>query len=177
MDDTENPKEEPKSEIEKAGEDLFHFAINRDELKWLMARLHEQAEINRETVEYELQVLKIIATGWALAYYLENSPYKQQLLARFWQQVFEFSKSLSETTGLMTGQEIDYFQVLKQRLDTYVATLEKHPDIKEPAEAIGPEFAHICGNAEDLFTRMTGAKLFMTVVCRVKESLEAVKLI
>ena len=59
--------EEQKSEIEKAGDDLFHFAINRDELKWLMAHLHEQAEINRETVEYELQVLKIIATRWALA--------------------------------------------------------------------------------------------------------------
>lgn len=176
MDENETPEEE-KSTIEKAGEDLFHFAINRDELKWLMAHLPEQAEIKRETVEYELQILKIIGTGWALSYYLENSPHKQELLAHFWQQVFEFSQNLSQTTGMMTGQDIDYFQIIKQRLDTYVAALENNPDVQEPAVAIGPEFAGVCGNAEDLFTRMTGAKLFMTVIYRIKESLEASNLI
>ena len=43
-------------------------------------------------------------------------------------RIYEFSQSISATTGLMIGHDIDYFQVLTKRLDTYVAAMAKKPD-------------------------------------------------
>jgi len=168
-----NAFENKQSNIEKMAEDLFEFAIDREALKWLMARLPREADINRATVEYELQILKIIGTGWAISYFLEQSSRKQLLLKHFWNAVFEFSKNLSETTGLMTGRQIDYFQILKDRLDAYVNAMAAKPDTTEPALAIGPEFARICGNADDMFTYMTGSKMFMTTIVRVRDYIES----
>ena len=65
---------ETKSEIEKAGADLLDFALDREDVNWLMDRLPQEADIKRVTVEYELQILKIIGVGWSLSYYLGNSP-------------------------------------------------------------------------------------------------------
>ncbi|OEU65731.1 MAG: hypothetical protein BBJ57_11775 [Desulfobacterales bacterium PC51MH44] len=165
-----------KAEIEKAGEDLLSFAIDREDVKWLMAHLPEEAEIKRGTVEYELQILKIISVGWSISYYLENSPQKNQLLELYWNAVYEFSQSISTTTGLMIGHDIDYFQILKGRLDMYVDAMAKKPDVPEPAVVIGPEFARTCGNVDDIFTFMTGSKMFIATIRRVKEYLEAIRL-
>lgn len=161
-----------KSDIEKIGEDLFNFAIDRDDVKWLMAHLAKEADIKRASVEYELQILKIISVGWSISYYLEDNPKKDQLLELYWKAVYEFSKSLSSTTELMIGQDIDYFQILKDRLDMYVGALAKKPDATEPAVVIGPEFARTCGNKDDIFTFMTGSKMFISTIGSVKEYLE-----
>lgn len=72
--------EDKKSTLEQAGEDLFNFAIDREDVKWLLAQLPEQTEVKLSTVEYELQILKIISVGWGTAYLLENSPNKTPLL-------------------------------------------------------------------------------------------------
>ena len=165
-----------KTEIEKAGEDLFNFAIDREDVKWLMANLAEEADIKRSKVEYELQILKIVSVGWSVSYYLENNPQKNPLLDLYWKAVHEFSNSLSETTEYMTGQNIDYFQILKNRLDMYVDAMAQNPDTSEPAQVIGPEFASACGNADDIFTFMTGSKMFISAISRVKEYLETIKL-
>jgi hypothetical protein len=164
-------------EIKKAGEDLFNFAIDREDVKWLMAHLPEEADIKPNTVEYELQILKIISVGWSISYYLENSPLKNRLLELYWQTIYEFSKSISETTGMMTGQDIDYFQILKDRLDFYVEAMAQKPDAPEPAAVIGPEFARTCGNVNDIFTFMTGSKMFIATIGRVKEYLDAIEMI
>ena len=76
----------------------------------------------------------------------------------------------------MIGHDIDYFQVLTKRLDTYVAAMAKKPDASEPAVAIEPEFARTCGNVDDVFMVMTGSKMFIATIGSVKEYLEAVKL-
>ncbi len=162
--------------MEQTAEDLFNYAIDREEVRWLMANLAEEADIKRTTVEYELPLLKIISVGWGLSYYLTSSPQKDQLMDSYWTAINEFSKDLSTTTEMMTGQKIDYFDILKERLEMYVAALEQHPDAKDPATVIGPEFAGICGNADDIFTLMTGSKMFTSAVARVKEYLEAIKL-
>lgn len=166
----------PKAPIERAGEDLFDYAVDREDVKWLTARLPQEADIKPSKVEYELQLLKIISVGWSLAYYLEGTPHKEPLSKIYWQSIREFSNSLSDTTGLMIGQEIDYFQTLKDRLDLYVSALAKHPDAVEPATVIGPEFAKTCGNENDLFAFMTGSKMFFSAIARVREYLEALKL-
>ena len=148
--------EKKKSKIEKTGEDLFNFAIDREDVKWLMERLPPEADVKRTTVEYELQILKIIGVGWSISYYLTNSPQKNKLLELYWNSVNEFSRDLTTTMEYMIGQDIDYFQVLKDRLNMYVDAMAHNPDASEPAAVIGPEFSKACGNADDLFTFMTG---------------------
>lgn len=172
MTDTKNHK----SEIEKAGRDLLEFAVDREDVNWLMARLPREADIKRVTVEYELQILKIIGVGWSVSYYLENSPRKTELQELYWNSINEFSRGISKTTEYMIGQNIDYFKILKARLEMYITALEKHPDAAEPALVIGPEFARVCGNVDDVFTFMTGSKMFISTLNRVKEYLEAIKL-
>jgi hypothetical protein len=171
----ENSKEK-KSEIERAGEDLFDFVVDREDIKWLMSHLPEAADVQRETVEYELQILKIISVGWSISYYLETSPHKNQLLEVYWKAVYDFSQTISTATANLIGHDIDYFQILKDRLDMYVDVLAQNPGVTEPAVVIGPEFARTCGNAEDIFTFMTGSKMFITAINRTKEYLEAVEI-
>lgn len=167
-------KKPPK--IEQAAEDLFNYAIDREDVKWLMANLAEQADIKRTAVEYELPILKIISVGWSLSYFLPSGPQKDELSHLYWTAINDFSKDLSSTTEMMTGQKIDYFDILKERLDKYVKALEQNPEVQDPATIIGPEFARTCGNADDLFTFMTGSKMFKSVIARVKEYLETIKL-
>lgn len=170
-----NP-EKKKSKIEQTGEDLFNFAIDRQDVKTLMLSLPEAADINRSKVEYELQILKIISVGWSLSYFLVNSVQKEKLVKFYWEAICEFSKDLSTATEYMIGQEIDYFQTLKDRLDIYVNSLEKTPDAPEPAVVIGPEFAAICGAVDDVYTVMVASKMFIATVGGVKDYLEEIKL-
>ena len=169
--------EEKKSEIEKAGEDLFEFAIDREDVKWLMAHLSGAADVKRNTVEYELQILKIVSVGWSISYHLENSPCKKGLSELYWMAIHEFSRNLSETTELLAGCDIDYFQILRERLDTYVKAMSEKPEGTEPVAAIGPEFAKTCGNADDIFVQMTGSKMFASVIANVRRYLVETKMI
>jgi len=89
--------ENKKSKIEITGEDLFNFAIDRQDVKWLMERLPPEADVKRSTVEYELQILKIIGVGWSISYYLTDSPQKIALLELYWNAVNEFSRDLKTT--------------------------------------------------------------------------------
>jgi len=172
----ENPEKE-KSGIAKAGEDLFNFAADREDLKTLMSSLPVEAEIKRETVEYELQILRFISTGWGITYFLENSPHKDQLAELYWKAVYNYSQRISETTVLMMGQEVDYFQILRDRLEMYIAAMQRKPDAREPAVIMGPEFARTCGNAAEVFTIMTGSRMFKSTIGSVKEYLERMQLV
>jgi hypothetical protein len=172
-----NDKPSEKSPVEQGGEDLFNYAVERDDIKWLLGQLPQEAEVRPTTVEYELQILKIVGVGWAISYYLEGTPgRKNKMMACYWQAINAFSKQLSETTGLMIGQDIDYFEILKSRLDDYVQAMSKDPDAKDPAVLIGPAFAGACGNEDDIFASMAGTKLFANTIIRVRQYLEAVKL-
>lgn len=173
----EKSPEKQKSSLQQAGEDLFNYAIDREDTKWLLARLHPQATVKPAKVEYELQILKIITVGWCISYYLEHSRYEEPLAELFWQSIHQFSHELSETTGLLIGQDIDYFNLLKERLDQYVQTLNAKPEASEPARVIGPEFAKLCGDEKDLFAFMTGSKMFLSVLERVKRYLQSAKLL
>jgi len=168
--------ENNKKHLEQAGKALFDFAVERDDVKMLLDHLSGEAKCKPAAVEYELQILKIVSTGWALSFFLEKNPYKAQLAEDFWKRVQAFSRDLSETTVLMTGHDIDYFQILKERLDMYVAALQDKPEMSEPAAVIGPEFAGLCGDSDDVFTVMTGSRMFILTVARVKEYLESLNL-
>ena len=162
--------------MEQAGKDLFHFAVDREDVKTLLAALPKAVEIERGKVEYELGILRIISVGWSIAYFLEHSPHKNRLAEGYWRAVQEFSQSISSAAGLMIGKEIDYFQVLKARLDMYVEAMRQKPKAPEPAVVIGPVFARACGNEDDVYAVLTGSKMFITTVASVKEYLEAIRL-
>ena len=168
--------ETEKSPLQQAAENLFNFAIDRTDIKGVMRGLHEEADIKRHTVEYELPLLKIITVGWSISYFINHTPYKNELSKIYWNAIQEFSQGLSETTELMAGKNIDYFQIIKDRLNMYVDAMNKNPDAREPAVVIGPEFAATCGNREDVFTVMTGSRLFIATAGSVKSYLEEVKL-
>jgi len=168
--------ENKKLKIERTGEDLFNFAIDREDVKWLMDRLPPEADVKRTTVEYELQILKIITVGWSISYYLTNCLQKNMLAELYWNAVNEFSRDLSTTMECMIGQDIDYFRVLRDRLNMYVDAMAHNPDASEPAAVIGPQFSKACGNKNDIFTFMTGSKMFISTIVKVKQYLEAIKL-
>ncbi|MBW2647196.1 MAG: hypothetical protein JRE23_13685, partial [Deltaproteobacteria bacterium] len=71
---------------------------------------------------------------------------------------------------------IDYFQILEDRLDMYVDAMAKNTDASEPAVVIGPEFAGVCGNVDEVFTVMTGSRMFIATVGGVKQYFEEIKL-
>jgi hypothetical protein len=162
-----------KTDIEKAGEDLFDFAIERESVKAIMDTLPEDVPLNKNKVEYELQILKIISVGWGISFCLEDVTLKQQLSEVFWKAVQEFSESLSDATSLTTGQDIDYFLTLKERLDMYVDALNQKPHATEPAVVIGPEFAKACGNEDEVFTVMAGSRMFISTMGGVKDYLRS----
>ena len=54
-------------------------------------------------------------------------------LLKLWQHILSIHNTVSLNTDL------DYFQILKDRLDMYVAALTEKPDVTEPAAVIGPE--------------------------------------
>lgn len=162
---------------DQAGEDLFNYAIEREDVKLLMGQLSQRAKVKPTSLEYELQILKIISVGWSISYYLTGTPRRKAALADiFWSAINKFSKELSQTTGLMTGADFDYFEILKKRLDQYVQAMADNPQAPDPAVVIGPVFAGFCGDGDDIFAAMAGTKIFANTVARVRQYLEAVKL-
>jgi hypothetical protein len=168
--------EKEKSGIEKAGEKLFNFAVDREDVKTLMALLPAQAHIERGKVEYELQLLKIISVGWSISYFLQGRSRKNELAEVYWKAIHGLSEGIYSATGFMIGQNIDYFQELRNRLDTYVQALGEKPGAAEPAAVIGPEFARACGNVADVYTVLTGCRMFIGTIGRVKAYLDALDL-
>ena len=169
-------RKENKSVVEIAGENLLNFATDREDIKTLIAHLPKETECKPAAVEYELQLLKIIITGWSISFYLEDYSQRDQLAEIYWKSIHEFSETLSETTQLMTGQNINYFQVLKDRLDMYVAALTEKPESTDPVAVIGPEFSRVCGKDDDVFAILAGSRMFILTISSVKEYLESAEL-
>jgi len=171
-------------ELESAGTALFDFAVDRNDLAWLLARWPAEAAAQRSRIEYELQLLKTIAVGWSLSYYLEGKPCKQTLMEFYWQAVGAFANQLSTATALTIGptvapgeQKFDYFQVIKDRLRRYLAVMTGATGATGPEMVIGPEFARICDNADDPFTLLAGTKMFAYATARVGEYLKVCRLL
>ena len=162
--------------LAQASENLVNFSVDRDDLNRIMSMLPEDDAVNRVTVEYEIPLLKIVSVGWAIAYFMDNRPGKKALLESFWKAVEEFSRSLSDVTNLTTGADINYFHLLKERVDTYVQALNMQPGAQDPAAVIGPTFAGICNAADNIHVIMTGNRVFNAAIIGVKEYLAHIHL-
>ncbi|MBU2521649.1 MAG: hypothetical protein KKD50_05415 [Proteobacteria bacterium] len=165
-----------KVSVEKASEDLFDFAIDRSDIKLILQSLPENKKINRVSVEYEIQLLKILAVGWSISFFLDESSLRKELSESFWNALHSFSQQISGISSSSTGKEIDYFNILKERSDTYLKVLNLYTDGSDPLAVIGPTFAEICGNEQDAHIIFLGSKVFNLSVGGVKKYLESVQI-
>ncbi|HDQ40064.1 MAG TPA: hypothetical protein ENN39_03425 [Desulfonatronum sp.] len=153
---------------EKRVQDLFDYALDREDIKWLLNSMPQTAGVDSNTVEYELQLLKIVSVGWAVSYYLAGENTKNNILEPYWQMVREFSQNLSHATNLLIGREVDYFQTLRSRLELYVQAMTRLQTGAEPVQAIGPEFAQCCGDGKNPFAVLAGSKMFASCLVNVR---------
>lgn len=159
-------------DVAHTGEQLFQYAIHRDEMNLILDALPLGTPEKRAALEYEIQLLRIISVGWALAYFLAGSGLKTPLGHQFWERVRDFSSALSTSASLTVGSEIDYFDILRQRLDQYIGALDAAGQIQDPAMAIGPAFADICGDRDDACAILAGSKMFSVTINAVREFLD-----
>ncbi|MCK5542028.1 MAG: hypothetical protein KAI40_04995 [Desulfobacterales bacterium] len=164
--------------VEKFGENLSIFAINRDDLKELLSFIPKNSELNLTTIEYELQILKIISVGWAISFYMSKSDNNKKAVSQiYWTHIREISKNISNLTSVTSGKQIDYFEILKKRLDKYVEVLQKSQGAKSGTPSIiGSVFAEICNFENDAVAILTGTKMFALTIGAVKAYLDAVEI-
>jgi hypothetical protein len=160
--------------VSEIGESLANFSLDRESVLFALSRLPDEPSINKVAIEYEIQLLKILSVGWAISYFMEDHSEKTPLIKKFWDVLFEFSKNLSSVTSLTIGKEVDYFRTLKERIDIYLQALAEVPQVKDPTSVIGPTFARLCGNSDDIHVIMAGNRIFHLSLEGVKHFLESV---
>jgi hypothetical protein len=162
--------------VQQTAQDLATFAIDRTDLKQLLDAIPENNTLNTTIIEYELQILKILSVGWAISFYMAaTDKNKAPLTQMFWEFVREISQNISTLTETTTGKNLDYFEILKQRLNTYLEIMKEKPEESQnPANVMGPAFANICNSENDAMAIITGTKMFTLTLGAVKEYLNAV---
>lgn len=156
----------------RAGEQLFQFAIDRGDMQAILNSLPPAMQEKRVALEYEIQLLRIISVGWAIAFFLADDRLKNPVGQNFWENIRAFAATLSSSASLTVGTDIDYFDTAKQRLDFYVGTLDSAGGIDQPAMAIGPAFAEVCGDKNDACAILAGSKMFTHTIHAVREYLQ-----
>ncbi|BBO75472.1 hypothetical protein DSCW_28890 [Desulfosarcina widdelii] len=157
----------------RAGEQLFQFAIDRGDMQAILDALPPAMQEKRVALEYEIQLLRIISVGWAIAFFLADDRLKNPVNQHFWENIRAFAATLSSSASFTVGADIDYFDTVKQRLDFYVGTLDKAGGIDQPAMVIGPAFAETCGDKDDACATLAGSKMFTHTIHAVREYLQA----
>ncbi|MEN8210516.1 MAG: hypothetical protein ABFR31_02275 [Thermodesulfobacteriota bacterium] len=164
--------------VEQLAQNLATFAIDRTDLKQLLAAIPENSGLNLDTIEYELQILKILSVGWAVSFYMAATDKNKPVLTQaFWEFIREISQNISTLTETTTGKSLDYFEILKQRIETYLEIMKEKPDeAQDPATIMGPAFASICNSENNAMAILTGTKMFTLTLGGVKEYLNAVEI-
>jgi len=146
---------------------LFEYAIDPQDVKWLLDQLPNEYDDFKNTIEYELRLLKIVVTGWAIQLCVQGGQSNEKTAEEFWTAIYEFSARISETASLTMDARIDYFGLVKERLDLYLTVMTEQGERGQPASTVGECFARLCDRNQDLLTVHTGARLFVSVVERV----------
>lgn len=162
--------------VQETAQNLAAFAIDRTDLKQLMAAMPGEADLNLTAVEYELGILKILSVGWGISFFMPATDKNKTVLSEtYWQMIREISQNISTLTETTTGHKIDYFNILKERLDTYVQHMQNNPNgSTDPAAIMGPVFAKSCGSQENAVAVLTGSKMFSLTLGAVKEYLASI---
>lgn len=165
--------ERASANLDDSLEILVAVALDRNDIQQLIKGLPENDGISPVTMEYELQLLKIITVGWGIAYFLENAPEKTVVLEAFWNRINELSKNISAALAPTLGNEFDYFSILKERLDLYVTEMGKAADVSDPGIMVGPLFAKLCGEEAHDYLVVSGKAVFHLSLGDVKKYLES----
>lgn len=72
---------EKANKVALAGEQLFQFAIDRGDMNAILDALPLEVPEKRVALEYEIQLLRIISVGWAIAFFLADSDLKRPLVS------------------------------------------------------------------------------------------------
>ena len=166
--------------IDKLTEVLSDYAIDRSEMHALISYIPKDANINRTAIEYEIQLLRILAVGWGINYYIKQDSFKQTLSESYWNSIREFSNNISSISALSSSaldSGFDYFEIIKQRLEIYLDEMRKHADSNEPTASIGPKFAQLCGHQNNAIIVWMGSKMFQSVLNQIKTYLSETKFI
>ena len=166
--------EKQVANVQDVSEILVNYAIDREDLKGVIAALPYDQGINTVTLDYELQLLKIISVGWSISVHMDGREQKSALSETFWHTINEFSKNVSEMSYLTIGQKIDYFELVKERLGMYIQSLEIAEKGSDPAACIGATFATCCKDVGNPFVAITGSRIFNMAVQGVKAYLGAI---
>lgn len=162
--------------VDELAKNLAVFAIDRTDLKELLDTIPDDSQVNKVTIEYELQILKILSVGWAISFFMPVSDKNRGPLAElFWEHIRETSKDISTIAQTTTGKNIDYFEIIKERLDTYLKVMGNiNKEDQNPASVMGPAFAVACNCAGDALAVLTGTKMFTMTMGAAKEYLNIV---
>ena len=162
--------------VQQLARNLAGFALDRTDLKNLLNTLPRENDLNLTTIEYELGILKILSVGWGISFFKAASDQnKAPLTTFFWEMVQEISQSISSLMETTTGTRVDYFAILRERLDTYVTEMQKnaHGSI-DPASVMGPVFARVCKSPDNAMAILIGTKMFALTLGAVKEYIHSV---
>ncbi len=159
--------------VEKVSENLFNFSIDQNDLKSIIKSVKDDS-IDMVNLEYEIQILKIVLTGWSISYFMEGKAEKKQLSESFWIKIHEFSKNLSSISTGATGKKIEYFIILNERLEVYVKAITELGSVNNPVDIVGHVFAEVCGDKINTNMIDTGKNLFSATILAVRTYLESV---
>jgi len=164
--------------VDQVAENLSAFAIDRADIKSLLGSIPEGHPVDLSRLEYELAILKILSVGWGLAFFMPATDInKTPLTQTFWEQIRQIANNVSTLTETTTGTRVDYFSILKERLDTFVQQMQEHQaEDADPTSVMGPVFANACGAPDDPVVILAGTKMFTLTLGSVKEYLASVKI-
>lgn len=163
---------------------LVNFAVDREDIKALLDAVPAPADtqnasqaLNKTTMEYEIQLLKIVCTGWAVSYYLVDHPRKSELATSFWMAIKSFAEKISSMSSSAAGLDIDYFNLIRARADLYIKAMQMNMTEGDPASVIGITFAEICGSNNEPLLITSGKRMFSITLESVKRYLNTVEIV
>jgi len=164
--------------IERAVDVLTGVATNRQMIKNELAKLpDDNPQINKTAVEYEIQLLRIVFTGWAVTYYMVDHPVKDKLAESFWLSIQEFAGKISVMASAGTdGKTVDYFGVIRERIQCYIDAMNTNMTEADPAIVVSALFAQLCGTANTQSVVEAGKQVFVNTLSTVKMYLDTVEI-
>ncbi len=162
--------------IDRAVEVLTGVAMNREVIKRELARLpDDDPAINKTMIEYEIQLLRIVFTGWAVAYFMAEHPLKDQVSEGFWLSIHALSGRISAMAAVgMDGKSVDYFEAIRERAQCYTEAMNTNIAEADPAIVVGAVFSKLCGDTGIQAIADAGKQVFVNVVNTVQIYLDTV---
>lgn len=164
--------------IERAVDVLAGVATNRQIIKNELAKLpDDDPQINKIAIEYEIHLLRIVFTGWAVTYYMADHPMKDKLAESFWLSMQEFAGKISVMASAgMDGKTVDYFGAIQERIQCYIDAMNVNMTDADPAIVVGALFAQLCGHARAQSIADAGRQVFANTLNMVKMYLDTVEI-